>query len=185
MAPLRQVPIPKPFHSVYLEDLFEKCTGCECDLLGEQVPYAVAKHFVVKEPVFEAALCLTCVASMQSQETQERITAFVQSLKRDLPEDFDPETYTWEDGLKACLLCAKLREDCRRYQTLGVCMQAELLVAAPPSPSPYMICEDCNEQMSKLLSKQTKDNWDRFMERITDDPPTIELDSPRFDPVFM
>lgn len=177
------IAIPRLFHSVQHDGLFQQCYGCERDLLREQIPYAVAKHIVVAEPVFEMAVCLQCVSSLQSQETQQRISAFLASLN--LQRDFDPQTYTWEDGLRACLICRKVRELCRRYQILGVCLSRELLVGAPPAPSPYLICDECNAQLSELLSKETKDNWDRFLELHSDDPPGIELDSPRFDPVFV
>ncbi len=179
-----QIPIPPTFQSVYHDDLFHECFGCQCDLLGQLVPYAVAKHIVVAEPVFEMALCLNCVATLQSKETQERVSAFVKSLlleRRSAPA----EGYTWEDGISACLICERPKAACRRYQLLGVCMQRDLLVSAPPTPTPYLICEDCNEQLSQLLSQETRENWDRFMAERNDDPPGIELESPRRDPVFV
>lgn len=184
VEPPQQIPIPRLFQSVYCEDLFAECSGCQCDLLTDHVPYAVAKHIVVAEPVFEMALCLTCVAAMQSLETRERISEFVRNLQLQKPP-IETTNFTWEDGLRACLLCDKPREKCRRYQILGVCIQRELIVVPPPTPSPYLMCEDCNEQLTALLSQETKDNWDRFMEQQHDDPPGIRVDGPRLDPVFV
>lgn len=178
------VPIPPLFQSTYHEGPFCNCSQCEVDFTANSAPYIIAKHIVVREPVFEVALCLPCGAAMQSQETQQRISAFVQEKLQGKQRE-EPESWTWEDSIRCCLICDKPREQCHRYQLGALCMQLNMLVTATPHPTPYMICDDCAEQLQELLSQQTRDNWNRFMERFCDGPPGIELDSPRFDPVLV
>ncbi len=190
----QQVPIPQPFQSIYLEGLFTHCVDCECDLLDSNIPYTVVKHVVGQEPVFEMALCLECAANLRSQysvETQQRLNEFLEQAQRrepsPVPDDQDDD-FTWEDGIAACFSCGKPRQDCRRYELAGVCLNEDLLVQAPTDlgfTTPFLLCDDCNEQISKLISRQTRDAWDRFMEDHFDSPPGIELDSPRFDPILI
>lgn len=206
----QQVPIPQPFHSVYLDGPFERCVDCECDLLGDETPYTIVKHVVGTEPVFEMAICLDCAAKLRAQyseETQRRLNEFLQNaamqrlINAALPPaseppatessaDETPETppFTWEDGIAECFACGKPRSACRRYELAAVCLQTNLIVQPPTDigfMTPFLLCDDCNSQVSKLISKQTRDAWDRFMEDHFDGPPGIELDSPRMDPVLI
>jgi hypothetical protein len=46
-----------------------------------------------------------------------------------------------------------------------------------------MICDKCEQSMAGLVSKKTRDAWDRFIEEHFDGPPGVESDLPSSYPV--
>lgn len=193
------VPIPGMFHSVYLGGPFCTCVACEAPLLdNDGPPYMIHKVFVGPEAVFEMAMCADCMVGMRAQYSQEslaNLTRFMDEQlarqastpleKVDSPDLAPP--YTWEDAIRACHLCGKLREACRRYEISGLLLEDRLFVQPPTQgqfATPMMICNDCTQQLSKLISKKTRELWDRFMDDHFPSPPGLEVDEPDFKPVL-
>ena len=83
-----------------------------------------------------------------------------------------------------CLVCGADRETCHRYSLAGLCQDAQLVAQMTPvSRTPLMICSDCEEGMAHLVSKKTRDAWDRFIDEHFDGPPGVESDVPGSYPV--
>ncbi|NQV29216.1 MAG: hypothetical protein HQ518_33090, partial [Rhodopirellula sp.] len=61
------VPIPRDFHSLEHDGLFEKCLKCEVELLRSGQPYLIERVFVQQEPIIEYAMCEACVLKSQSE----------------------------------------------------------------------------------------------------------------------
>ena len=197
-------PLPQIFWSDYLESPFVKCIDCEVPL-PEVNLYVVQKRFVAKETVFEMAMCGGCREAMMaeySDETRENITRFMmehfrKNARKDLPESDEPfvmeiqEVEDPEEGnsllnecLNYCVICGAERSTCHRYSLAGLCRDNEVVAQRTPiSQTPMMVCDKCEMGMSSLISKKTRDSWDRFIAEHFDGPPGVEVDSPDSYPI--
>ena len=197
-------PIPRTFYSEYTELPFARCIDCDCPLFEDETLYTVLKHIVGKETVFEMAICMTCAAKMReqySEETSRNLQAYIEQRLRerflkemennadddDFELDDEDEDFTVEEGLAACSFCEKPRSDCHRYEMVGLFVEKEIILESGHGmsfSSPMMLCQECNSEVSKLISKKTRDSWDRFVEEHFDGPPGIEVDGPKMEPIF-
>lgn len=192
--------IPRDFYSEYTELPFARCIDCDCSLFESDTLYTVIKHIVGKEIVFEMAICMQCAARMREQysrETSQNIQAYIEEKLReklirtlenieDLSDD-EEETFTVDDGLGHCAFCEKPRPACHRYEIVGIFLADEIILDSGQGisfSSPMMLCQECNSEVSKLISKQTRDMWDRFVEEHFDGPPGIEVDGPKVEPIL-
>ncbi|WP_417851041.1 hypothetical protein [Thalassoglobus sp.] len=197
--------IPRIFYSEYTELPFAKCIDCECDLFESETVYTVVKHIVGKETVFEMAICMSCAMKMReqySEETSRNIQAYIETKLREKllariqaleesdqeeSELEEEEEFTVEDGLAACSFCGADRASTHRYEMVGLFQENELLLDSGQGisfSSPMMLCQECNSEVGKLISKQTRDTWDRFIEEHFDGPPGIEIDGPKVEPLL-
>ncbi len=143
-------PIPEELYSEYEERPFRTCTRCGESLIHFQEGYRVSKVFRAGEVIFEYALCLPCLNNIMkesSEESKERLQEFQNSRVRDV------------DGFSDCALCDRTRETTRNgeFGLVGACLGDQLLDG-------NMICSFCMEEMSELVSEQTRRTWDRFVE---------------------
>lgn len=180
-----------------------RCIDCDCALFDSETVYSVIKHIVGEETVFEMAICMDCSARMReqySEETSRNLHAFIETKLRekmmqtmdrgaknskgDLEEEVE---FTVSDGLVACAFCGKPRQDCHRFEIVGLFFEDEIVLESGHGisfSSPMMLCQECNSQVSKLISKQTRETWDRFVEDHFDGPPGIEIDGPKMEPIM-
>ena len=186
-----RLPIPQLFWSEYLEGPFENCIDCGCPL-PEADHYLIQRSFVGTEPVFEFAICKRCheaLGGQCSEETSQAVTSFMMSALSDrmleLQQDVTAEEIL-EKSVNECIVCSKSRSECHRYGLAGISMGSELVVEMSLfARSPLMICHDCELQMSELVSKKTRDTWDRFVEENFDGPPGVGLDLPHGAPMLI
>lgn len=83
--------------------------------------------------------------------------------------------------IESCFLCGKARSDCRTFHINAYCRGEQILVRPMQSilpGTPSMVCDDCNLELSELLSEKTRKMWDRFYDEVIDTPPRISLDGP-------
>lgn len=193
--------IPDFFHSVYEGGPFSQCDCCRTDLTAPGTIYLVLKHLHHRadgpaEAIVEFALCVDCLMTQvpdPSEESREAIMAFRAERRAELPpSDRIFQRPPADNVPEACELCGRAAGDCRTFSARAV---VETDDEGTPSMhrmvgtrftgmSPAMMCDQCHGQMSERLSRQTRDDWDRFYEQIDDSPPALEWDdSPR--PVFV
>jgi hypothetical protein len=193
-------PIPRTFFSEYTELPFARCIDCDCLLFEDETLYTVLKHIVGKETVFEMAICMACATKMReqySEETSRNLQAYIEQKLREkfIKEIEDNDEYlekeeqdfTVEDGLASCSFCEKPRSDCHRYEMVGLFWENEIILESGNGmsfSSPMILCQECNSEVSKLISKKTRDSWDHFVEEHFDGPPGIEIDGPKMEPIF-
>lgn len=189
--------IPQLFHSVYEEGPFTRCIDCDSDLRSSGMPYVVEKQVVGSQTVFEMAICAACQQRLSqglSEESREAISRHVRKklrgtdwMERDprqMLEFVEMSELVQHPGLalvNACSQCGKPRDECHRYGIVGA-LQADSLIiidGAAGVMCPLMICDDCSTKMNDLISKKTRDFWDRFVDEHFDGPPGIEEDWPR------
>ena len=194
-------PIPRPLWSEYSGVPFVRCIDCEVPLL-EANAYLIQKKFVAGEAIFEMAMCERCrdrMAQAYSEETRRNIIAYMaEQFCRNAAADTEgdegeeprvveiSEIEDPEEGarmlrrcLDYCLMCGTERKKCHRYSLAGLCRDNEVVAQVTPvSQTPVMVCDKCEQGMDNLISQQTRDSWDRFVEEHFDGPPGVESDVP-------
>ena len=94
-------------------------------------------------------------------------------------EDAEEGEALLDECMNQCLICGIERSRCHRYSLAGLCRQNEIVAQITPvNRTPLMVCEECELGMADLISEQTRDSWDRFVEEHFDGPPGVEVDSP-------
>lgn len=197
------IDIPKEFHSEYSGLPFDACIDCGTNLLEGEVPYVILKNVVARETVFEMAICLACAARLQQEYSEEsrqsiqkwleqRIASASQSTDEQLRSDgfveLDDILSEPPMDLDRCRFCGTPREQAHRYCMEAVCIGGQLVQASDPSRTltfPMLVCETCTGDVSEVISKKTRDQWNRFVEDHFDGPPGIELDPIESDLMFV
>lgn len=166
------VPIPRIFYSSKKEGIFTHCTACNSYLLEEGNIYFIEKAFKHREVVFEYAMCANCRDSMSDEISFDSMMAlaeyFMQNVDMDARKDqlmktFDNSIKEW---ISKCLFSNKLRSECESYQICAECNGKNLLV----SFTPFMISSDSGEEIQKLMSKQTRESFDKFIREVLKPP---------------
>lgn len=144
-------PIPKELYSEYEERPFKSCTRCGESLEEFEEGYKISKVYKNGETIFEYALCFHCLEGMMedsSEESRERLMQFQMDRMREGVE-----------GLEDCALCENTRQSLKKpeFALVAGCLGSGMLES-------HMICIHCMEEMSELVSKQTRDSWNRFVE---------------------
>lgn len=187
------LPIPKDFWSEYLDAPFCECIDCGGDLQQASV-YVIQKKLVAGEAVFEMALCEACRDTLTltySEETKLNVNRrmkeqFESNERRDATESpVENSSQLLDRCLNFCLFCGIHREAVSRYSIAGLFHQETLVVQRNTNgQSPVMVCEQCERLLIPLISKQTRDSWDRFVADHFDGPPGVEHDAPRDQPMM-
>ena len=136
------MPIPKIFHSAYLEGPFTRCTGCEKDLQSASCLYEIQKVYKGKQPIFEYALCTDCGENLVKEYSQQSMQALQQ---------YFVEHYWPLQQENICHLCHKLLLEVpgQERAMMALCKGQELMIY-------FMLCQSCMEAMEALLSEQTR-----------------------------
>ncbi len=140
------------------------------------------------------AMCNRCreqFTLQYSEETRTNIAAFFSAhfaKNAAALNSSDDETLAGEQLLDHCMnhcgICGIARSSCHRYSIAGLCREHDIIAQlSAMGQTPLMVCEKCELEMSKLVSKQTRESWDRFVDEHFDGPPGVELDAPTAYPV--
>ena len=143
-------PIPEVLHSFYEERPFLTCTRCGESLADFEEGYRISKNFKRGEVIIEYALCMPCLVRMLEESSEES--------KRNL-DRVQQEHFRDVSGFDECAFCEKTRAEARdeEFGLAGICQGDRMVDSA-------MICIDCMEAMHEVLSKETRETWDRFRE---------------------
>lgn len=171
--------IPPLFYSEETERPFSRCVDCNTELLlpggsnrDEPVLYQTHKVFVRNEAVFELAICFECQECLRREFSEETAQAIAEYLQEHLTIDPWSRRGSFEECIARCLGCEKPREECYRYSMSGMFGGPSLLLI----PGPYILCNDCEVDIAGLISRKTRDAWDRFVDEHFDGPPGVEAD---------
>ena len=142
--------IPREFHSEYEERPFQSCTRCG-EMLEEIADgYQLFKLYRRGEAIYEYALCHPChtgVVKQFSDESKERLA------------EFHEHRVTLNLGRWKCAVCGNARgEDGEEEFSLTAACRARRLIHE------LMICGVCRREMQSLLSRETREVWDRFVD---------------------
>lgn len=126
-----------------------------------------------EELLFEVAICMDCAFSMRSTLSKESVSNiqnffFKQAIKRRSTMD-DPEGFM-ENPLRECLLNGKSVDEMKEYQIYAHCRGQEISMDG----GYYLLSDDIIEEIQSLLSKETRDELERFSDDNFGIPPELQ-----------
>ena len=96
----------------------------------------------------------------------------INERQEELMNSFDNSIKDW---VAKCLFTQQLRCECESYQLCGECDGKNLIV----SFSPFMISSSAAEEIQQLISKETRESFDKFTREVLN-PPMDFKDIPIF-----
>lgn len=174
--------IPKAFYPSGSDAPFTNCSKCHREL-SKDVSYSITKHFdkmqggsLNGQSYFEFALCNTCYEDLGitiSKESLKGLEDFFGELIE--TELFDatfsmfPDEDDIEQHLGHCMVTCDAIDPAGTYSISGRFVGNQLILSAD---SPHAISEAGGEAYSKVLSKSTKEEFDKILD-IIDIPPSL------------
>ncbi len=171
--------IPQKFNNSLTEHPFEHCKMCKKELLESESEYIIEKAYRKfvddkgEQLLFEVAICLECASGMRSTLSKESVSNiqgffFKKAMERKVTRS-NSENFT-EDPLGECLLNGKLIEDMEEYQIYAHCKGRKIAAQG----GYYLLSDDIIETIQSLLSKETKDELQRFSDENFGIPPELQ-----------
>ena len=164
----RWLSIPTQFHSVQHEGPFTRCIQCEVDLPTSGRLYAIEKIYRGKEVIIELAMCLDCRDSSSECMSKESIAAIgnyfdskldVNGRLNRLSQTELQESSEIMPWIDSCVISGQKIESLHEYQIFAICQGNEL----QREFFPMMISGSVIEEISEILSEQTKGWMDDFI----------------------
>ena len=180
--------IPKDFHSDLDKKPFCECTFCGKDLLQGEVSYMIEKSFKVnpnnksRNTAFEYAICMDCnKRKMQamSAESVQNIQQYM--IDNFVLEELEGHAQDNKDPFAKCLVTGTPTEELVEYNIVGQFIGDKMI----SGQFPILISPSIGEEIQELLSQQTKDEFDDFMDTITNVPPELKALFKTNRPVFV
>ncbi|UTW60923.1 hypothetical protein KFE98_12915 [bacterium SCSIO 12741] len=175
----QEVDIPADFHSYSEEGPFHQCQVCEKELLHSNEDYFIEKamkrvNSTTEYVVYEYALCTSCAETLQEKMSEESRLA----IKRYMWMQANPMMLQqrmegngdWKEKAGSCLIKGTPKEEVGEYTLCGYFRGNKLLVRE----FPYMISFEAMDEISELLSEETKDEMDDFKNTYLGGPPELE-----------
>lgn len=169
--------IPPEFWSDLTGKPFTHCTLCEKELSSVKGMYMVEKAIKIqngyRNTVFEYAICRECAqqrTSKLSAESLERIQQFFTENRQELPQRMTYSNRQMKQFYTKCCVTGKNVNDVEEYQ-----LACQFHSGIPSyMAQPIMISGEVINQLQELLSEQTKDEFDDFMDDIYTGPPELK-----------
>lgn len=173
------IPVPAIFHSFTTGKPFDRCISCEKNLLENGTQYVIEKAFRqypdygVSDVIYEYAMCVSCTGVMQntlSRKSLSIINKYLESRvnlaerRKNLLSKSGMDTDAW---LSHCLISGKPVTRLAEYQIYGHCDGSDLLFTYLP----YMISSDALEGLNDLISSETRDILNNFIDTHFGLPP--------------
>ncbi len=178
------LPIPDIFLNSDTKGPLTNCIQCDHDLtLGERF-YMIEKVFKrypqleSTQVLFEYAVCSECYERMReglSKESMANLSAYMMTNTDFEAMQMRMQTYPDdpEKWLSHCMIKGMPKEELTEFQ-MGACFKGDRLVTN--FMPPFMIGNVAMEEMNELLSKETKDEMDGFMDENFGIPPELRKD---------
>ena len=172
--------IPQLFHSHDSDVPFTKCLCCDAPVRESGNEYVIEKAYTqyadynVSDTVFEYAMCLACLIQLQNQmskDSLQRVEAYFDHHVNlgDRMHDGQRDAVDIYDRLSHCMIKGTSVTELKEYQVFGLFRKDRMLLG----PFPYMIGGDAMDEISQLLSNETLDEIDGFMDTHFGLPPEL------------
>ena len=163
----RFMDIPKILHSVEKDMPFNTCLKCGADLLTTNRYYVIEKVFRRNEVIIELAMCLDCRGGHADEGMSEKSSALMKSFveekinfrhRLELMAQVNEED-SIDPWLERCILSDEPSQIFSEYQLVALCkgpwIQRDFY--------PALVSGKSIEEMSSLLSEETRDWMDDFI----------------------
>ena len=171
--------IPKTFYD-FEGNPFSECKVCGAELLESGRMYMIEKAVKVypdnlgETVVFEHAICLACADEMSNQlskDSREAVQKYFQQVAQQLQTEAFLNDEEIQVNSESCLVSKKPVSACTEYQRYATCKGDKLFEGAQP---PFALSGEVMEEIQDLLSEETRDFLDNFMETHFGIPPEWE-----------
>lgn len=174
--------LPESLHSVETGQAFTHCSDCHGNLAQSEDGYFIQKAYAGRETTMEIAICVTCHEKLQasySSESRDAIWNFYLD-QVDFPERLkkfsvlpvgDPSFWT-----NSCITCGSLRRNASEYVVAAQCIDGKLVYGE----TPMMVCMTCMDKIVGLLSNDSQDTYDRWMDHVCPPDPGLANDTPNW-----
>lgn len=180
------VTIPKEFHSFEKEGLFTNCIECNRDLLDGSCDYVIEKAirnykgYKAEDVIFDYAICMKCALDVQQSLSRESLISIQQYMEQNMrvEERVKQMTYLKEDHtrfVEECLVSSEPKNACDEYQIFAYCRGDKMNLDMPP----YMISGKILNEISELLSNETRDELNGFFNKHFSPAPGMFEPDPR------
>jgi len=167
--------IPSTFHSAESDKTFTHCLTCEKSLEEISEPYTISKVFKNSECVLEYSMCHSCRIEMSqnfSAKSRQNIdTFFNQYVNLSERSEAMKSSQNYQDWIQTCLTCGAPMSEITDYSLACMAFDNQLIF----DPFPMVICSACEQQIQEQLSKETRDQWDKFISANFEGPPANAL----------
>jgi len=175
------IPIPKIFYSDLTDQPLTNCVTCDRNLIEKHEPYIIEKAFRyyqeydIHNTIFEYIMCIPCAQKMNasmSKESLEKIQTYFGQLdmigrKQKLIDEHGTDLDGWIDQ---CLIKETPRANMEEYQICAQCIGDQLVFDVLP----YMLSHEASNEIVELLSAQTLEEYDRFVDDNFGLPPAFK-----------
>ncbi len=177
--------IPKEFHSYEKDGLFTNCIECDRELLSGDCDYVIEKAFrnyqgfKAEDVIFDYAICMDCAMEIQkrmSKESMFKIQEYMQKQMLDRHQDLAKRDLTNVDELYSkCMFTNEDKSNCEEYQVFAFCRGDKMNLQMPP----YMVSGPILDEISELLSDETRDELNGFFNKHFSPSPGMFEPDPR------
>lgn len=151
---------------------FSHCVSCRVPLLEIDAPWLVNKDYFRDECVLEYAVCQPCRNRLGEGISEESKASVREFLENEIAwEDRVAEFMLQHDPaarFSHCIACRTPRELTDGFAISALFDSGGKLVTGP---LPLLICRNCVDRMTALLSARSRESWRRFLEEHFAGPP--------------
>ncbi len=167
------IPLPTDLYSDETSEPFCRCVECDKELLHPHEVYVIQKAYQGDKTIVEIAWCAEChdrARESYSKETLTRINDFMLdhgelgARQKRLKSEHRCDFPKW---IESCLTCRKIPGSNESKLVIATAQDHDLLFHF----APYMLCEDCQDQIIELFSTQSRDSWENWKEQHLPGPP--------------
>ncbi len=143
-----------------------------------EVPYLIEKAFkrypgyTAVDTVYEYAICMHCAMEINSKlstSSRANIEAYMASKASLETRAIAIQNAPDNNWTEECLIYGTSRNDCEDYVIYGMFYRDQML----KNGFPYMLGQKALDEIIDLLSPETREEFDRFMDDIYSGPPEL------------
>lgn len=175
------IPIPKIFYSDLTGQPLSNCVTCDRNLIEGNEPYVIEKAFRyyqeydIHNTIFEYVMCIPCAQKMNAKMSKVslgKIQDYFSSLdmagrRQSLIEKYGADLDGWIDE---CLIKKTKRANLEEYQICAQCIGDQLVFDVLP----YMLSHEASNEIVELLSAETLEEYNRFVDDNFGLPPEFK-----------
>lgn len=169
--------IPADFYCDSNDSVFEECTFCRKKLFTSSGSYMIEKSFKInpnngkKNTVFEYAICMSCNLKKMNAMSSESVSNIKLYMQENFSqEDWELKINSGSNLFKKCAVTGKNVKELSEYNIIGQFLSNKMVVGH----FPILLSPSIGEEIQELLSQETKDEFDDFMNTINDVPPELK-----------